>query len=129
MTSIVDMTKLPDAREAAEATARLYDVLCIAAEATATGALNAEGRLVLAVAVARGTRHWMGRVLYRRVSQLLAADTVTLSDDQRAALIAEISVRAAQVIGGPVADRVACRKQINDFYRIRSTATHGGKLR
>jgi hypothetical protein len=53
MTSIIDMTKLPDAREAAEATARLYDVLCIAAEATATGALNAEGRLVLAVAVAR----------------------------------------------------------------------------
>jgi hypothetical protein len=53
MTSIIDMTKLPEAREAAEATARLYDVLCIAAEATATNALNAEGRLVLAAAVAR----------------------------------------------------------------------------
>jgi hypothetical protein len=57
MTSIIDMTKLPEAREAAEATARLYDVLCIAAEATATGALNAEGRLVALIAeIAEGPR-------------------------------------------------------------------------
>jgi hypothetical protein len=36
-----------------ERTARLHEVLCMAAEATATGALNTEGRLVLAAAVPR----------------------------------------------------------------------------
>jgi hypothetical protein len=44
---------LHEAREAAEATAKLYDVARIVAEATAEGALNHEGRLVLAAAVVK----------------------------------------------------------------------------
>jgi hypothetical protein len=50
MADIIDMTKLREAEAAANATARLHEVLCMAAEATATGALNTEGRLVLAAA-------------------------------------------------------------------------------
>jgi hypothetical protein len=53
MADIIDMTKLREAEAAANATARLHEVLCMAAEATATGALNTEGRLVLAAAVPR----------------------------------------------------------------------------
>jgi hypothetical protein len=44
---------LHEAREAAEATAKLYDVACIVAEATEKGALNHECRLMLAMAVVR----------------------------------------------------------------------------
>jgi hypothetical protein len=50
---IIDMTKLREAQTAGDATARLHDVLCRAAEATATGALNTRGRLLLAAGVAR----------------------------------------------------------------------------
>ena len=42
---IIDLTKLREAQAAADATAHLHEILCIAAEATATRALNAEGRL------------------------------------------------------------------------------------
>ena len=48
MADIIDMTKLRDAQAAADATAHLHEILCIAAGATATRALNAEGRMLLA---------------------------------------------------------------------------------
>jgi hypothetical protein len=60
---IIDMTELRETQAAedatarlqaaADATARLHDVLCRATEATATGALNTRGRLLLAAGVAR----------------------------------------------------------------------------
>jgi hypothetical protein len=53
MADIIDMTKLREAQAAADATARLHDALCRAAEATATGALDTKGRMSLATAVAR----------------------------------------------------------------------------
>ena len=45
--------RLREAQAAADATARLHEILYIAAEATATRALNAEGRMLLAAGVAR----------------------------------------------------------------------------
>ena len=48
---IIDLTKRPEAVTAADATERLHKVLRIAAGATATGALNEAGRLMLAAAV------------------------------------------------------------------------------
>jgi hypothetical protein len=63
MADIINMTKLREAQAAedatarlqaaADATARLHEILCGAAEATATRALNAEGRMLLAAGVAR----------------------------------------------------------------------------
>jgi hypothetical protein len=50
---IIDLTKLREAQAAADATAHLHEILCIAAEATATRALNAEGRILLAAGAAR----------------------------------------------------------------------------
>lgn len=52
--NVIEMTKLFEAREAAEATARLHEALCIAAEETATGALCTEGRAQLIAALVPG---------------------------------------------------------------------------
>lgn len=53
MADIIDMAKLREAKGAVEATALLHEVLCLAAEATATRALCAEGRAALVVGVLR----------------------------------------------------------------------------
>ena len=50
-------------------------------------------------------------------------------DIDRALISWKVSVRAAQVIGGHVADRMACRKQVDDFCGIRSKAAQGGQLK
>ena len=64
MADIIDMTKLREAQAAADATARLHDALCRAAEATATGALDTKGRMLLATAVARAALGSGWRVSY-----------------------------------------------------------------
>lgn len=51
MADIIDVARLLEAREAAEATARLHEALCIAADETATGALCTEGRAQLIAAL------------------------------------------------------------------------------
>jgi hypothetical protein len=43
----INPAKLREAKEAVEATARLHEVLCIAADETAARALSVEGRLQL----------------------------------------------------------------------------------
>jgi hypothetical protein len=54
MADIIDMTKLREAKEAADATAILHEVLCIAADETADGrVLSAHGRAALIVGVLR----------------------------------------------------------------------------
>ena len=62
MADIIDMTKLREAQAAADATARLHDALCRAAEATATG--DTKGRMSLATAVARAALGSGWRVSY-----------------------------------------------------------------
>ena len=47
MADIINICKLREAKEAVEATARLHEVLCIAADAATAGALSVEGRLQL----------------------------------------------------------------------------------
>ena len=53
MADIIDMTKLREAKTAADATARLHEVLCMAADEAASKILSAEGRAVLASAIVR----------------------------------------------------------------------------
>jgi hypothetical protein len=40
----------------------------------------------------------------------------------------KVSVRTAQMIGGNLAKRMANRKKVTNFYRLRNQATHGGHL-
>jgi hypothetical protein len=67
--------------------------------------------------------------LVDRILELELAFEIALSGPgPEAAVSWKVSVRCAQLIGGPIAARQAIRERVNKLYRIRSKATHGSDL-
>jgi hypothetical protein len=58
----------------------------------------------------------------------LAFEIALSGPGPEAAVSWKVSVRCAQLIGGPVAVRQIIRERINKLYRLRSKATHGSDL-
>lgn len=58
----------------------------------------------------------------------LAFEIADSEKGDNAAPKSKVSLRVAQLIGGPLAERLARRKSIAELYDLRNSATHGGKL-
>lgn len=58
----------------------------------------------------------------------LAFETAVSGEGPQAPPGWKISVRTAQIIGGPLQQRLGHREQVGELYKLRNAATHGSKL-